>query len=90
MTPTDIVHERRLAAVTHAIEIGNVSEAARRFGVSRKTLHGWKNSFEAYGPEGLRPKQRRRPVPPNTAPDHRWRCTEGSALAATAGAQNDA
>jgi transposase InsO family protein len=70
VTPTDIVYQRRLAAVTHAIEIGNVSAAARHFGVSRKSLHGWKTSFEAYGPEGLRPKQRRRPVPPNAAPDH--------------------
>jgi hypothetical protein len=29
MTPTDIVHQRRLAVVTYAIEIGNVSAAAR-------------------------------------------------------------
>lgn len=70
MTPADIVHQRRLAAVTHAIEIGNVAEAARRHGVSRKSLHGWKTLFEAYGSEALRPKEQRRPAPSNATPDH--------------------
>ena len=70
MTPTDIVYQRRLAAVTHAIEIGNVAEAARRAGVSRKSLHDWKTRFEAYGPQGLRPKSQRRPAPSNATPDH--------------------
>ena len=68
VTPTDIVHERRLAAVTHAIEIGNTSEAARRFGVSRQSLHRWKALFEAYGAEALVPKTRRVPQMPNAAP----------------------
>ena len=70
MTPTDIVYQRRLAAVTQAIEIGNVAEAARRAGVSRKSLHGWKTLFEAYGAEALHPKEQRRPVPSNATPDH--------------------
>ena len=70
VTPADIVHQRRLAAVNHAIEIGNVAEAARRAGVSRKSLHGWKTLFEAYGPEALRPKAQRRPAPSNATPDH--------------------
>jgi transposase len=64
------VHQRRLAAVTHAIEIGNIAEAARRHGVSRKSLHGWKTRFEAYGAEALRPKPQRRPAPSNATPDH--------------------
>ena len=68
VTPTDIVHERRLAAVTHAIEIGNTSEAARRFGVSRQSLHRWKALFEAYGAEALVPKTRRVPQMPNAVP----------------------
>jgi transposase InsO family protein len=70
VTPSDIVHQRRLAAVAHAIEIGNVAEAARRAGVSRKSLHAWKTLFEAYGPDGLRPKAQRRPAPSNATPDH--------------------
>lgn len=70
MTPTDIVHKRRLAAVTHAIKIGNVSEAARTFGVSRKTLSGWKTTFGTYGAEALRPKEKRPPQMPNATPAH--------------------
>jgi hypothetical protein len=70
VTPTDIVYQRRLAAVTHAIEIGNVAEGARRAGVSRKSLHGWKTLFEAYGSEALRPRQQRRPAPSNATPEH--------------------
>ncbi len=68
MTPTDIVHERRLAAVTHAIAIGNTSEAARTFGVSRQSVSGWKSLFEAYGAEALRPKAKRIPQMPNAVP----------------------
>ena len=68
MTPIDIVHQRRVAAVTHAVDGGNVSDTARVFGVSRKTIHGWKNLAEAYGMEALRPKQRRRPAMPNATP----------------------
>ena len=62
VTPDDIVHQRRVAAVTHAVGCGNVSETARIFGVSRKTIHQWKKTAEAYGMEGLAPKQRRRPA----------------------------
>ena len=81
MTPVDIVHQRRLAVVTHAIEIGNISEAARTFGVSRKSVHQWKDLFEAYGPEGLGPKQRRAPAPPNATPT--WVVDEILRLAVT-------
>lgn len=81
MTPTDIVHQRRVAAVTHAVDGGNVSETARVFGVSRKTIHEWKNLFEAYGPEGLRPKDRRPPAQPNATPT--WVLDELLRLAVT-------
>jgi transposase InsO family protein len=81
MTPTDIVHQRRVAAVTHAIEIDNVAETARCFGVSRKTIHAWKRLFETYGPEGLAPKQRRRPAQPNATPT--WVVDEVVRLAVT-------
>ena len=46
VTPVDIVHQRRVAAVTHAVAGGNVSETARIFGVSRKTIHQWKRLAE--------------------------------------------
>lgn len=81
MTPTDIVHQRRVAAVTHAIDGGNVSETARVFGVSRKTIHQWRNVFETYGAEGLRPKERRRSVQPNATPT--WVVEELLRLAVT-------
>lgn len=70
MTPTDIVHQRRVAAVAHAIRINNVSQAARDTGVSRQKISRWKGTFEAYGPEALRPKQQRSARPANTTPDH--------------------
>lgn len=68
MTPADIVYQRRLAVVTHAITINNIAEAARTFGVSRKSVHEWKNLFAMYGPDGLRPKQRRPSAQPNATP----------------------
>lgn len=68
MTPADIVHQRRLAVVTYAIEIRNVAEAARTFGVSRKSVHAWKDLFSSYGPDGLRPKDRRPSAQPNATP----------------------
>ncbi len=68
MTPLDIVYQRRVAAVTHAVEGGNVSETARVFGVSRKTIHQWKKLAETHGMGALRPKERRRPAMPNATP----------------------
>jgi len=68
VTPVDIVHQRRVAVVTHAVSGGNVSETARIFGVSRKTIHQWKKTAESYGMEGLRPKDRRPPQMPNATP----------------------
>lgn len=68
VTPIDIVHQRRIAAVTHAVDGGNVSETSRVFGVSRKTIHQWKKTAETYGMEGLRPKDRRPPQMPNATP----------------------
>jgi transposase InsO family protein len=68
MTPTDIVHQRRVAAVTHAVTGDNVSETSRVFGVSRKTIHQWKKLAETYGMEALRPKDRRVPQMPNATP----------------------
>ena len=81
MTPADIVYQRRLAVVTFAIEIGNKSEAARTFGVSRKSVHHWIALFEAYGPDGLRPKDRRPSVQPNATPT--WVIDELLRLAVT-------
>ena len=68
MTPIDTVHQRRVAAVTYAVNGGNVAETARVFGVSRKTIHAWKKLAETYGMEALRPKDRRPPQMPSQPP----------------------
>lgn len=68
MTPLDIVHQRRVAAVDHAVRGGNVSETSRVFGVSHKTINKWKKLAEAHGMEALRPKERRQPAMPNATP----------------------
>lgn len=68
MTPVDIVHQRRVAAVTHAVDGGNVSETSRVFGVSRKTIHQWITLARTDGMEALRPKERRAPQMPNATP----------------------
>jgi transposase InsO family protein len=68
VTPLDIVHQRRVAVVDHAVSGGNVSETARVFGVSRKTIHQWKKLAEVHGMEALRPKERRQPAMPNATP----------------------
>lgn len=68
MTPIDIVHQRRVAAVTHAVEGGNISATARVFGVSRKTIHQWRNLAQDHGMEALRPKERRPPQMPHATP----------------------
>jgi transposase InsO family protein len=68
VTPVDIVHQRRVAAVTHAVSGGNTSETARVFGVSRKTIHQWKKLAASHGMEALRPKDRRPPQMPNATP----------------------
>lgn len=81
MTPTDIVHQRRLAVVNHAIEGGNIAATSRTFGVSRTSIHEWIRLFDKYGPEGLKPKERRESVQPNATPT--WVIDELLRLAVT-------
>ena len=65
MTHDDIVYDRRVRLINHAAEIGNVTEACRIFGVSRKTYYEWLKKAEAYGLSALLPRERRRPHQPN-------------------------
>src|ERR1700748_137239 len=37
----------------------SVSELCRRYGLSRKTIHGWKRRYEQEGLKGLEPRSRR-------------------------------
>ena len=65
MTHEDIVYDRRVRLIEYAARIGNVAEACRVFGVSRKTYYEWVKRAEQYGLSALLPKERRRPHQPN-------------------------
>jgi len=65
VTHEDIVYDRRVRLIEYAAKIGNVSEACRVFGVSRKSYYEWINDAEKYGLSALLPRQRRRPHQPN-------------------------
>jgi transposase InsO family protein len=65
VTHEDIVYDRRVRLIEYAAKIGNVAEACRVFGVSRKTYYEWVSKAEAYGLSALLPRERRRPHQPN-------------------------
>ena len=56
MTHEDIAYDRRVRLIEHAAKIGNVAEACRVFGVSRKSYYEWVNKAEAYGLSALLPR----------------------------------
>jgi transposase InsO family protein len=70
MTHDDVLFGYRLRLFTLAEELGNVSEACRRMGVSRSTYYDWKPKLERYGLDGLRVRERRRPRMPNQISPH--------------------
>jgi transposase InsO family protein len=65
VTHEDIVYDRRVRLIEYAARIGNVAEACRVFGVSRKTYYEWVNKAQAYGLSALLPRERRKPHQPN-------------------------
>jgi transposase InsO family protein len=65
VTHEDIVYDRRVRLINYAAKIGNVAEACRVFGVSRKTYYEWVKKAEQYGLSALLPKDRRAPHQPN-------------------------
>ena len=81
MTSTDVIYQRRVAAISHAGEIDNIAEAARIFGVSRQTLHGWIGLASRYGLSALVPKPRRRPTQPNQMAAHEIEAILAEAIA---------
>ena len=70
MTPNDVIYQRRVALLAEAERSGNVSEACRRFGVSRTRYYEWKSVADHDGLEALMPKDRRRPQVPGATPTH--------------------
>lgn len=81
MTPTDIIYQRRVRVLDHARQTGNVAEACRTFGISRKTFYEWRDRAERYGLEALVPKARRAPQMPSATPT--WVVNELLTLAVT-------
>jgi transposase InsO family protein len=65
VTPTEIIHQRRLKVLDHAAEHGNISETCRIFGISRTRYYEWKDLADRYGTDALVPKGRRAPQMPN-------------------------
>jgi transposase InsO family protein len=70
VTPAEIIYQRRIAVLDHAQRTGNVAEACRVFGISRKTYYEWKGVADLYGLDALMPKARRKPQMPDATPTH--------------------
>ena len=70
MTPAQIIYQRRVALLALAVELGNVAEACRSFGISRTRYYEWKNRADRFGLEALMPKERRAPQMPSATPTH--------------------
>ena len=70
MTHDDVLFGYRLRLFTLAEELGNVSEACRRMGVSRQTFYRLKGQADRWGIEALRIRERRRPRQPNEIGPH--------------------
>lgn len=66
MTQDERIFRQRKACLAYAEEIGNISEACRAFDISRTTFYEWQKRANRYGLDALWPRQRRRPVQPNT------------------------
>ena len=66
MTLEDSIHSQRLRVLRDAEQLGNVSDACRRHGMSRTLFYRLRHRLELYGPDGVHPKRRqaRRGRPP--------------------------
>lgn len=59
---------QRLDILALARELGNVSEACKRAGISRSRFYEIKSAFDKHGLRGLSPQPRRKPRMPNQTP----------------------
>lgn len=59
MTLEDSIHTQRLRVLRDAEQLGNVSEACRRHGLSRTLFYRLRQRFELYGSDGVHPKRHR-------------------------------
>ena len=61
MTTDDALYRFRLRAFALARELGNARAACRAMGIHPSTYYRWRRQLLLYGPEILRPRERRRP-----------------------------
>ena len=61
MTPEDTIYRFRLRTLALAEKLGNVRSACRTLGNHHSTLYRRNRQVVRYGPELLRPRERRRP-----------------------------
>jgi transposase InsO family protein len=65
VTPDDSLHRFRVRVFGLAQELGNVRAACRALGIHHSTFYRWRRQYLRFGPEILRPRERRRPRMPN-------------------------
>jgi Helix-turn-helix domain len=61
VTQDDLLYRFRLRTLAMAAELGNVRAACRAMGSHPSTYYRWKRQLDRYGPEILRPRERRTP-----------------------------
>jgi transposase len=61
VTQDDLLYRFRLRTFAMAAELGNVRAACRAMGIHPSTYYRWKHQLDRYGPEILRPRERRTP-----------------------------
>lgn len=75
MTLEDSIHIHRLRVLREAEQLGNVSAACRRHGMSRTLFYRLRQRLEQYGPDGVHPKRRQarrgRPSPVSVQTERR-------------------
>src|SRR3989475_11826735 len=68
LTNDDVIHRSRLRLFALAREMGSVRAACRLLGVHHSTYYRWRHQLVRFGPELLRPRERRQPRMPNAIP----------------------
>ena len=61
MTQDDLLYRFRLRTFAMAAELGTVRAPCRVMGIHPSTYYRWKHQLDRYGPEILRPRERRTP-----------------------------
>ena len=65
MSPDDALFRFRLRVFALAEELGNARAACRAMGIHPSTYYRWRRQLLRFGPEILRPRERRGPRMPN-------------------------